>query len=930
MAEFNILSESFITNEEPLTSGTSIGLDAQQVADLISSSGASISVSGGTLSLLLDLGTQKSIDRLDYGFTPVSTSGLTIQYGRDLDNLTAGSLSLIGQSVRVEPTTSGFDYPRYFKVDHVVPSGSPLTLTSLEVINNDTEVNFGEDGNLQSFNLTGGAFSETSTIYELDVRNDGTIPTDMFVSADTSDVDYDLLKKLELSTTTTGTFLSFDSELSIPSAIPWEWGVFENTTVTADNKLAVSNPNNPVAGLGEGDTITLSESNNESTGSIGIEVIDKDGNKVFARTKTNHRIYLMNAVTNTRTISSLPVNSPSNTDEQNYTCLAWDGGDYIYYLNGKDTQELQRYEISTDTHSTFMTGLSFYNRKCKAIFYYEGNLYVMGAMSSAGSSSSVSYQVWRINTTTEVQTRMANMTESPDDALNGFCQLGDDIYFASGPNNGRRFHRYNISSNIWYTLADHASLGTFVNGLTARPDINKVWLNLDGENVYEYDPVTGLWSSNPVLVLSPTNTYDDIIVGFDNTLLFQTEGDDDSYQEALILSEISLEDYNAPVVGTWLSPVMRMEEAENFRRIYMNLIDNDSSVLKFDDSLGVANFQIRGSNETPASDNVVESFGTALDPDVWVQGVFNDTIITSDSDILTFSHQAGVGDYNSGYVTFGFPLGTSSKMQYKFWWNPATDRLSGSTKYSRFYLAPFIDTLETGSLPNRDLETAERSDDDFISLIFGRSSDTGGSFSAIKVYNGSTTSTYNMSASAGNSYEVVWVVDWDTGAYSLHFDGQEIGSGSIPAFKIEELKSQHTFEFFSLSETVDADEGFKYLTVNRVGLEPSSEDDRAIPLHIEDPLYGTAGSLEFFPITVNSPLIPKTDFVQIQLTVKTTSPRPEDNAIVESVEFPPVILLEDVQVGESKPVYLKYNFDSVNNLSTDLLSIKAWMFTDKL
>ena len=166
MVEFNILQESFITNDDSVVSGALLELDAEEVSSLISTSGGTVTVSGyGVLSLLLDLGTQKSVDRLDYGFSPISVSGLVIQYGRDLDHLTIGAMSQVGQKIRVEPTISGYDYPRYFKIEQVVTSGTSITLASIEVINDDGDVNFGQDGLLQSFHLTGGAFAAPSEVY---------------------------------------------------------------------------------------------------------------------------------------------------------------------------------------------------------------------------------------------------------------------------------------------------------------------------------------------------------------------------------------------------------------------------------------------------------------------------------------------------------------------------------------------------------------------------------------------------------------------------------------------------------------------------------------------------------------------------------------------------------------------------------------------
>lgn len=927
MGEFNILTESFIQN----VSGVEPQLDltSENIIDMLSGS-ASVAVSGGTVTLLMDLGAQKDVDRLDYGFTTVTTSGVIVSYGRTVDNMVTGSLLQVGQALRVFPTTSGFDFPRYFKIQHQIPSGSPVSLNSLSVFNNDEDVNFGQDGSLTSFSLTGGT-GQQQEVYELYIRNDGTIATDMYVSLDTDSQDIEDLEKFYMAPTATGTFVNFDADLEVPTTVPWEWGIFDKTVVSADNKLALTNPANPASLYTTGSVLSLSASHGDADESKVTEAKNISGEGVFVIPRYDHSFNLTNVFNNVRTVTSSPTHyTISNDYERDIIYPAWDGDDKIYYMNGKDTAEIQVYEISSDTHSTAISGLPFYNRRAKVLFYDDGDLIAMACQSGAGNPQDVGIDVWRVNISTGLSTQLQDMPYLLEaTGLHQMTEAGNYIYYMPGINSNRRFYRYSISANQWEQLASHPT--GFSRGLAYSAEENTVWAILDGD-LRKYLPDTGNWSStifDSVAVSSVANARGTHIA-FGSSVYFVSAVDGSSAQRAEVIAEpIVLNDLNSTISGTWLSPVFRVERAENYRRVFVDLI-NEQEVSVDAGSLGVATFEVRGSDIDPASDNVIESFGVALDPETWVEAVTGDVVLQSANNVLTFSHEANASPYTSGNIYYGFPLGTAGQMQYKFWWNPASNKLGGSTTFSALYIVPYLDTIVTGKVPVRDPDTNQRTEDNYVYLKLGSDADSGGSVSTLEFYNGSSTASFSINASTGAFHEVILIVDWDTGDYAVRFAGQQIGSGNIPAFKRSQLEAQHSIEIFSAAETVDADEKFKYLAINRVGLDTAFEDDRAIPVHLEDPVYGLDGSVEFIPVTVNSPLLPKTEFMQFRFTFRSLKVDPDNYPAIASLRFPPVLKLSSVGVGETKPIYFKYDFESADALSTLNLKLKAWMFTDKL
>jgi hypothetical protein len=927
MVEFNVLTESFIVNTSG--AGTEIPLDSVQVRNLLRGE-ADITLSGGTVALLIDLGAQKDVDRFDYTFNPATSSGVTISYGREADNLIVGTPTVVGQTVRVLPTASGFSYPRFFKLEHIIPSGSPATLSGLAALNNDEDVDFGEDGTLTSFPITGNQSTET-TVYELYVKNDGSIPTDVYVSLETAEQDFDTLERFYLAPTSTGTFVNFDTDIEVPTSVPWEWGVFEDTIVSDDNQLSVTNPANTASSLTEGSELSLIDLLNKSEDGKLIQAKNALGEDIIVSPRSNHSFHLMNIFSNSAVLTATPSHySPSNDEEEEWLHPAWDGGDKIYYLNGKDTQEVQVYEISTNTFSTAISGLSFYNRRLKTLFYDDGDLIVMGSRSTAGSSTSVGTDCWRVNIETGAETALQSMPNSENGASHSLIKVDNLIYFSRGVNE-RDFYRYNIDTDQWEILESLPSVDGFNGGIMYNRHDNTIWWRRTDRNVYEFNITTGHWNSTPLFTDTFETNYTVANLFFDSSVYYVAEMQDgtSNSQEALVVHDpIQLGELASPISGSWISPVFKVQDGEEYRRILLEMVNIDKVQVDFQ-NLAAPTFEVRGSDFPPSADNFIENYITTLDEDTWATGVFNDVVLTSTDNLLTFSHDGQTDIYSSGYTLLGLPLGTAGTMQYRFWWNPSSNRTADSTNFSGFYIVPFLDILFSGDVPVRDPDSNQRTEDDYIYLKFGADSDSGGVYTALEFYNGSTTSSFPITASTGSFYEVSLVINWTTGDYTLEFSGEQVGTGNIPGFKRNELESQHSIEIFSGAETVDTEEKFKYLSISRVDLDPSSDDDRAFPLHREDPLYGKSGSLEFIPVTLDSPLLPKTDYLQFRITMQTRLATPEQTPGLASLRFPPVLKLEDVGVGESKPVYFYYDFtDTSQTLSTEL-RLKAWMYTDK-
>lgn len=924
MTEINLLKESIITNEA-VSSGTLREISSEEMLDLITEETTSISFSGSIVNLFIDLGAQKAVDRLEYVVNPLTTSGLSIQYGRDVGDLTSATLVTTSGKIITYPTISGYTYPRYFSLTHDSETNS-IEIERLAVINDGSTINFGKDGNTTVKSIVGTVVGGTSSVQEIPIKNDGLIVTDIYASVDSAFVDVDIRNNLEIAPTETGTFQNYKKNLTTPDSIPWEWGLFTNVTVSKDNKLKIIDDSPEYSfSLGQVINLTTEPSSTVTNLTHTEKAYDIYNNESIVRINEDHSLTFVDFVRNIRINSMTPSYAVSGVNEQHYTHPAWDGSDRVFFLNGKSTQEIQQYNISSNTFEVFTT-TSFYNRLSRAATVYDGYLYIAGGLNSSGSASSVGDQFWRIRLSDKTEEQLTNLPITPNSSMGPkICALDGYIYYYNGTTGSTiEFWRYNISNNMWEQLPNFITEEP--RDISPNESLKQVWVTRDQANrdpVLVYNVSTASWVDEPISITFQAEAGG---VGIRDAVYYYTSA---TQTRTLVLDEIRDPNMGVSTSGSWISPVYILNTEEELSRVLFDLQESEGVELKFDDSVGVDNYQIRGSNLSPSAQNTFQFFEDGLDSDEFVFNTLSEnTNITSSGNKLTFSHLAGDDDYNAGYIYFGFGLSTAGVMQYKFWWNPSTDKNNNSDILSKFYIVPFVDILGEGTSVQRDLETLDRIGDEYVYLSFGDTTDTNGTFTKINFFNGTSTTSYNINAVSGTFYEVLLIVDWSTGDYKVYFDTDLVGTGTIPGIVISYLSPFHTYEFFSTGEQTDFDESFRYITISRDSLEVISESVLGVPVHKEDPLFGENGTLPWIPISVNSPLVPKGKYVQIRLTLKGNGFN--NTPVINRVLFPPVLKLENVGIGETQSVYVRYVFPPANNLSTNTLSVKAWMFTDKL
>lgn len=180
---YNVAKEGIV---EVNTSVGNVSTDFDSMLDLMDNT-ASISVdgsSGDVFCLDVDLGARVAITDIRYYFTSAASSGtvgptISFLYKNDsVEDFSAGAT--MSGSDYYYTTVSGISAPRYIRLIHTI-SGTSIsgTATGFYVINDDTIVDFGDDGTKSYMNImTAG---NTSVVRELAVYNSGTDIADAHV-----------------------------------------------------------------------------------------------------------------------------------------------------------------------------------------------------------------------------------------------------------------------------------------------------------------------------------------------------------------------------------------------------------------------------------------------------------------------------------------------------------------------------------------------------------------------------------------------------------------------------------------------------------------------------------------------------------------------------------------------------------------------------
>jgi hypothetical protein len=959
MANLNLLTEGLVKN------GTASGIrevKADELDILLDLDGADAltTVSGEVIDLIVDLGFLNSVESLKYKTTPLSTSGLIIKYGRELNSLITGTLQVVGEEIVVYPTASGYTYPRYFTLTHTTTG---ITLDHLIIENTEEEIDFGATGSLQGVTLVSPIAGGYSDVVEVPVFNSGSITTDIYVSVDISRTSRDIFENLEIAPAVTGTFYAVDPN-NVPDNIPWQWGIFDKSTVDNDNNLVIIDTTQPTPGT-QWSTGNVPGSYEYRTRSQ--EDVLKGGALVYPRFGDNSgfKLQFINAVAKTIAYSpgAVPYGIASNNTNKYYLQIAYDGENTLYWLRGISNsggaREIYKYDLVSNTYSLVTSSVPDYNTYSgKGLIYHKGYLYILGGTSLSQVDNVTGTLVTRYHIATGTFTSMSPLPQVPNDHAS-FTLAEDYIYYSVGATSVR-FYRYDLNENSWTMLPDWpGGTGSFACAqLGWNQAESKIW---GVANERESGVCTGSQTTNALIYIFDTETLTWESETF-TAPCFNQQGTSAIVYEMALLNKGTIvfyrgdTDYAAAYVldyppisttSTWLSPVFLVRQGistsgtgedtvvisgfDSFHRVLVDRVEQEDISMTVDENISVETFEVRASDTSPAGDNTSESFtSSGVDTDRHVIGTTGDVLMDQSVNGLEFNHIGGGSSISAGYLYLNQPFATTGKMQYKFWWNPPQERGTGSANdRTAFFIVPYLDTLNTGLSPVRDSNTFRRTGNELIRIALGDETDST-FFTSLDLFKGGTagTSSYAISAVSGRYYEVIFILDWETGDYSIRFDGVLLGIGNIPLNSRLFFEPQHSAEFYSSSTSPNQDftEYFRYLTVSRIGLQ-AREDFAASPLHVDDPLYGVNGSLQFTTITENSAILPVSDYLQVRLTFKATNA--DDDRVVSKVKFPPIIRLPQVSPGSSKSVYIRYNFPPSNSLLQEQVFLKAYMAVDK-
>ena len=156
-----------------------ISLTNDEIINIITTLSGAVALPSGILILESDLGARVHIDEIQYYFdspAPINTvaSGIKFYYKNEsFETYTA--LNTYYGAGYYYTLASGTDAPRYIKVEHTIISGTGGYLNGFQILNDDTYVDFGDDGNDTSTNFMLSVENAIIEINELEVFNSGPI-----------------------------------------------------------------------------------------------------------------------------------------------------------------------------------------------------------------------------------------------------------------------------------------------------------------------------------------------------------------------------------------------------------------------------------------------------------------------------------------------------------------------------------------------------------------------------------------------------------------------------------------------------------------------------------------------------------------------------------------------------------------------------------
>lgn len=252
MAERNLLNEGFIFNtrdDAGAISGTQV-VSAGEIESLVNGNTSADALTlnvGQFISLDADLGVRWKTDRIELHTNEPTISNVDMlisENGIDYREVTmTGSVGLyVGDLPDV--TVSGS--PRFIRYQHTGTAAN--TIQEWRVINDETLVDFGSDGDQTSLNIDDSPIGTTSSIPEpltLFNRFDKIAHAFVFVDS-TSNAAED---QIQVSSSVNGPFVGRgDNSTTQPANVPWEFGEFSNTRVVPSGSAFINFVDNDLKG----------------------------------------------------------------------------------------------------------------------------------------------------------------------------------------------------------------------------------------------------------------------------------------------------------------------------------------------------------------------------------------------------------------------------------------------------------------------------------------------------------------------------------------------------------------------------------------------------------------------------------------------------------------------------------------------------------
>lgn len=246
--KYNLLENSYVS---PNTDMGNVSLSIENVENIISISG-SVTISGVNDDIFCidsDLGDRVAIDQIKYYFSSATSSGTVasgIQFSYKDDDATGSGIvnEYLGLTTNVGDgyyytTVPAPSAPRYIRLLHTV-SGTSITgdVVGLSVLNDDTVVDFGADGSLESTAvLTSLSYLDYNDyIKEIEIYNDGTEIATAYILLEPQLNDADVL--MSISASENGPWTSSrNADLVVVDGTLWDTGNYDNTNSNINAKL---------------------------------------------------------------------------------------------------------------------------------------------------------------------------------------------------------------------------------------------------------------------------------------------------------------------------------------------------------------------------------------------------------------------------------------------------------------------------------------------------------------------------------------------------------------------------------------------------------------------------------------------------------------------------------------------------------------------